>query len=38
MGETTVHVDEFTILSKSIHPLPIVKEKDGILFDAVTDP
>jgi lysyl-tRNA synthetase class 2 len=38
MGETTVHVDEFTVLSKSIRPLPIVKEKDGILFDAVTDP
>jgi lysyl-tRNA synthetase class 2 len=38
MGEITVHVDEFTVLSKSIHPLPIVKEKDGILFDAVTDP
>jgi lysyl-tRNA synthetase class 2 len=38
MGETTVHVKEFTILCKSIHPLPIVKEKDGVLFDAVTDP
>lgn len=38
MGETTVHVKEFTLLSKSIHPLPIVKEKDGMLFDAVTDP
>jgi lysyl-tRNA synthetase, class II len=38
VGETTVHVDEFTILSKSIRPLPIVKEKDGVLFDAVTDP
>ena len=38
MGETTVHVAEFTVLSKSIRPLPIVKEKDGILFDAVTDP
>ena len=37
-GETTVHVKEFTILSKSIRPLPVVKEKDGILFDAVTDP
>ncbi len=37
MGETTVHVKEFTILSKSIHPLPIVKEKDGVMFDAVTD-
>jgi len=38
MGETTVHVKEFTLLCKSIRPLPIVKEKDGILFDAVTDP
>jgi len=38
MGETTVHVKEFTILSKSIRPLPIVKEKDGKLFDAFTDP
>ena len=38
MGETTVHVNEFTVLSKSVHPLPVVKEKDGILFDAVTDP
>jgi lysyl-tRNA synthetase class 2 len=37
MGETTVHVKEFTILSKSLHPLPIVKEKDGILYDEVTD-
>lgn len=38
MGETTVHVDEFTVLSKSIRPLPVVKEKDGVQFDAVTDP
>ncbi len=37
-GEITVHVKEFTILCKSIRPLPVVKEKDGILFDAVTDP
>jgi lysyl-tRNA synthetase, class II len=37
-GETTVHVKEFTILSKSLRPLPIVKEKDGQMFDAVTDP
>ena len=37
-GETTVHVKEFTILCKSLRPLPIVKEKDGILYDAVTDP
>jgi len=38
MGEITVHVREFTILCKSIRPLPVVKEKDGILYDAVTDP
>ena len=38
MGETTVHVKEFTLLSKSVRPLPIVKEKDGIVFDAFTDP
>jgi lysyl-tRNA synthetase class 2 len=36
-GETTVHVSELTILCKSVRPLPIVKEKDGVLFDAVTD-
>ncbi|HAM10173.1 MAG TPA: lysine--tRNA ligase, partial [Bacteroidales bacterium] len=38
MGEITVHVGEFKILCKSVRPLPVVKEKDGILFDAVTDP
>jgi lysyl-tRNA synthetase class 2 len=37
-GEMTVHVNEFTLLCKSIRPLPIVKEKDGVVFDAVTDP
>jgi lysyl-tRNA synthetase, class II len=37
-GELTVHVKEFTLLSKSIRPLPIVKEKDGQTFDAFTDP
>ena len=36
-GETSVHVREFTLLTKSLHPLPIVKEKDGEVFDAVTD-
>ena len=38
MGEITVGVREFTLLCKSIRPLPVVKEKDGILYDAVTDP
>lgn len=37
-GETSIHVKEFTILTKSLHPLPIVKEKDGETFDEVTDP
>ena len=36
-GETSVHVQEFTLLSKSLRPLPIVKEKDGESFDEVTD-
>lgn len=38
MGEITVHVKSFKILSKSLRPLPIVKEKDGVIFDAFTDP
>ncbi len=38
MGEITVHVKELTLLSKSLRPLPIVKEKDGVQYDAVTDP
>ncbi len=37
MGEITLHVKELTVLSKSLRPLPIVKEKDGVLYDAVTD-
>jgi lysyl-tRNA synthetase, class II len=37
-GETSVHVKEFTLLTKALHPLPIVKEKDGEAFDEVTDP
>lgn len=38
MGEITIHVKEFTLLSKSLRPLPIVKEKDGKIFDAFSDP
>jgi lysyl-tRNA synthetase, class II len=37
-GETSVHVNELTLLAKSLRPLPIVKEKEGETFDAVTDP
>ena len=37
-GETSVHVQEFTILTKSLRPLPVVKEKDGEVYDAFSDP
>jgi lysyl-tRNA synthetase class 2 len=37
-GETSVHVHELTLLTKALRPLPIVKEKEGETFDAVTDP
>lgn len=37
-GELSVHARELTLLSKSIRPLPIVKEKDGQVYDAFTDP
>ncbi len=37
-GELSIHCKEFTVLSKSIRPLPIVKEKDGVVYDAFTDP
>lgn len=38
VGETSIRVKEFTILSKSIRPLPVVKEKDGVTYDAFSDP
>ena len=37
-GELSIHCRHFTVLSKSIRPLPIVKEKEGQTFDAFTDP
>ena len=37
MGETSIHVTSFTLLTKSLHPMPVTKEKDGEVFDAVTD-
>ena len=36
-GEITVLVSELNLLSKNLRPLPIVKEKDGKVFDAFTD-
>ncbi|MDE5606992.1 MAG: lysine--tRNA ligase, partial [Bacteroidales bacterium] len=38
MGEISIHVKSFTMLSKSLRPLPIVKEKDGQTYDAFTNP
>jgi len=38
-GETTIHVREFKLLSKSLRPLPIVKtDTEGNVFDAFKDP
>ena len=37
VGEISIHVKELVLLSKSIKPLPIVKEADGKVYDAVTD-
>ena len=38
VGEISIHVKEFKLLSKSLRPLPIVKEKEGQTYDAFTDP
>src|SRR5574344_665444 len=38
MGETSIHVKELKVLCKSVRPLPIVKQKDGKVYDAFTDP
>ena len=37
-GEISVHAKELTLLSKSLKPLPIVKEKDGQVYDSFDDP
>ncbi len=39
VGEISVHVEEFTLLSKSLKPLPLPKtDADGKVHDAFTDP
>ena len=35
--EITVFIDELTLLTKNIRPLPVVKEKDGETFDLFAD-
>lgn len=37
-GEISVHAQELTVLAKSIKPLPIVKMKDGEVYDSFDDP
>ena len=37
-GEISVHAQTLTVLSKSLRPLPIVKVKDGVTYDAFDDP
>jgi lysyl-tRNA synthetase, class II len=36
-GQVSIFITELTLLSKSIRPLPVVKEKDGEVFDAFAD-
>ena len=38
MGEISIHVTSFKLLTKALRPLPTVKEKDGEIFDAFSDP
>ncbi len=37
-GEITVHAQSLLVLSKSLRPLPIVKVKDGVVYDSFDDP
>ena len=37
-GEISVHTQELTVLAKSLRPLPIVKMKDGEVYDSFDDP
>lgn len=38
VGETSIHVSSLKVLCKTLRPLPIVKEKEGEVFDSFTDP
>lgn len=38
MGEISVHAETLTVLSKSLRPLPVVKMKDGVVYDGFNDP
>lgn len=36
-GEISIHITSFQLLAKCIRPLPVAKEKDGVVFDAFSD-
>lgn len=38
MGEISIKAHSLKVLAKSLRPLPIVKEKDGKVYDAFSDP
>ena len=38
VGEKTIMVKAFKLLAKALKPLPIPKVKDGVTYDAFTDP
>lgn len=37
-GEISVHARELTLLAKSVKPLPVVKEREGVVYDSFDDP
>lgn len=37
-GQLSIHAHKLTVLSKSLRVLPIVKEKEGEVYDAFSDP
>lgn len=37
-GEISIHAKSLKLLAKSLKPLPIVKQKDGVVYDSFEDP
>ncbi len=37
MGEVSIHAENVELLSKSLRPLPVVKEQEGHVYNEVTD-
>ncbi len=36
-GERSVHAASFTVLAKAVRPMPVVKEKEGVVFEGLAD-